>query len=89
MIYLARASPDGVVHFLTTLVIKPDCTLHGTCPDVVEHYPDCTDANGLHESSPFHAATQKRVCCQLEEDKILLVKTTIIIQVQGQLVVCS
>ena len=45
---------------------------------VIEHYPDCTDYNGLHEikcpfnyceSSSFHAATQKRFCCQLEEGK--------------------
>ncbi len=91
-------SPDGVEHFLSSLVIKSDCTWHGAGPDVVEHYPDFTDSNGLHEIKcpnnysegfPFHAATQKRFCCQLEEGKTLFSEKYLYYQVQGQLAVCS
>ena len=93
------ASPGGVEHFLSSHVIKSDCTWHGASQDVVEHYPDCPYSNGLHEikcpynyreSSSFHAATQKRFCCQLEEGKTLFSENYhYYYQVQGQLDVCS
>ena len=57
-------------------VINSEYSWFGASLDGVVHDPSCTDPNGLleikcpcnyHDSTPFEAASQKELCCQLEK----------------------